>query len=109
MNTTEPLAQSNPFLAEIDEDYFGSSFAETLDNLRYWQGILTALAYDNKFFFDGSHRREFFSNPEFAAIDRENEAYERMAEVLRYGGSNELLSQAIEALSFVTSKFTKEN
>lgn len=109
MNTTEPLGQSNPFLAEIDEDTFGGTFAETLDTMRYWLDILTALAYDNKFFFHGNARREFFSNPAFAAIDRENEAYLRVADVLHCVGSVEQLSQAIEAVSFVTTKFTKES
>jgi hypothetical protein len=109
MNTTEPLPQSNPFLAEIDEDAIGGSFAETLDTMRYWLDILTALAYDHRHYFHGSARREFFSNPAFARIDRDNESYERVAEILHCVGSADQLSQAIEAISFVTTKFAKES
>lgn len=108
--TTNSFPPANPFLAEIDADFVGGTWAETLDDLRDWLEVLSALAYDKKHWFVDSARHARFSNPALARIDRQREDYDRVAEVLRSVASTDQLAEAIEAIAFVTTKFSdKEN
>ncbi len=105
MTTTNFFPPANPFLGEIEADWTGGTWAETLDDMRDWLEVLSALAYDKKHWFTDAARRERFSDPALARIDRQREDYDRMAEVLRTVASTDQLAEAIEAIAFVTTKF----
>jgi len=107
MTTKNFFPPANPFLSEIDADFVpGGSFADTLADLQYWLEALTALAYDKKHWFVDPARRERFSHTALASIDRDTTAYERAREVLRTVASTDQLAEAIEAIAFVTTKFS---
>lgn len=96
MNTTTieaVMQEQNPFLAEASHDLRETNtWAETLDEARYLHDILRALASDviNADFGDTAN------------IDRDNDAYRRMAEVFHFATPGDL-TDAIEAFAFLVS------
>lgn len=106
--TTTATIKYNPFLAEMQADAAGIvDLADRLDMARHYWTLMSALLSDHHNMLVGTlHSR--FDPEKWANIDRENDTFERLTEVLRHVGTFADCYEAIEALDVLFEFFPEE-